>query len=144
MPKNTHSVYAIYFHLIFTVKYRKKLLANTEFDSCVKESIQNIATKHNFQIEKMQSDRDHIHVLVSAPPRISAYQIVSLIKQHTTYDIWQKYPNDLQKEFWKEHIFWTRSNFINSIGSVSKDNIERYIANQGGSSAALKDSGLAA
>lgn len=77
----------------------------------------------------MESDQDHIHILVSAHPQISPYKIASLIKQHTTYELWQAYPEQLQKEFWKEHVFWSKSNFINSIGSVSKDAIIRYIEN---------------
>ena len=49
----------------------------------------------------------------------------------TTYELWQRYENELMKEFWKKHEFWTRSYFISSIGSVFKEAIERYITNQG-------------
>jgi putative transposase len=140
--KTTHSVYALYYHIILTVKYRKKLIQ--KYDSDLKSIITNIAVSKNFQIEKMESDQDHIHILVSAKPNISPYSIVTSIKQVTTYGLWQKYSNELKKEFWKEHVFWTKSYFVNSIGSVSKDAIIRYIANQGSSSAALKDNGLAA
>jgi len=142
MKKSSHSVYALYYHLILTVKYRKKLMPI--YDQFIKDQIMKVAEKQNFSIEKMESDQDHIHILVSAHPRISPYQILSLIKQHTTYELWQTYPDQLRKEFWKEHVFWTRSNFISSIGSVSKEAIERYIANQGGSSSKLKHRGLAA
>ena len=142
MHKTTHSVYGLYYHIILTVKYRKKLLDT--YDSFIKSVIMTVATNKNFQIEKMESDRDHIHILVSAKPNISPYAIVSAIKQKTTYELWQTYPAELARQFWKEHVFWTKSYFINSIGSVSKEAIERYIANQGGSSAALKNSGLAA
>jgi putative transposase len=95
-------------------------------------------------IEKMESDKDHIHILVSAKPNISPYSIISAIKQKTTYELWQKHQSDLKKVFWKDHVFWTKSYFVASIGSVSKDAIMRYIENQGGSSAALKNCGLAA
>ena len=141
MP-TSHSVYALYYHLILTVKYRKKLMP--VYDQFIKDSIIEVSKKHNFSIEKMEADQDHIHILVSAHPRISPYQIISQIKQHTTYDLWQAYPTQLTREFWKHHVFWTRSNFINSIGSVSKDAIIKYIENQGSSSATLKHSGLAA
>jgi putative transposase len=124
------------------VKYRKKLMPI--YGDYIKKQIIAISSKYNFSVEKMETDQDHIHILISAHPRISPYQIISVIKQHTTYELWQTYSKELQREFWKHHVFWTRSNFINSIGSVSKEAIERYIANQGGSSATLKDSGLAA
>lgn len=142
MPKTTHSVYALYYHIILTVKYRKKLIPL--YDQFIKEEIVNVSKKHKFDIEKMESDQDHIHILVSAHSRISPYQITSLIKQHTTYQLWQTYSTELSREFWKGHVFWSKSNFINSIGSVSKDAIIRYIANQGSSSATLKHRGLSA
>jgi putative transposase len=138
MLKTTHSVYALYYHIILTVKYRKPLLDNNIYDNFVKQEIHQVAIKNNFSIEEIESDRDHIHILILAPPKLSAYRIVSLIKQHTTYEVWQKYSNQLQKEFWKKHVFWTRSNFVASIGSVSKEAIQRYIQNQGSSSATLK------
>jgi len=78
----------------------------------------------------MEGDKDHIHILVSAKPRMSPAQIVKLIKQHTTYALWKEYENELEKEFWKKHLFWTQTYFIMSIGSVSKECIDRYIANQ--------------
>lgn len=59
----------------------------------------------------MESDQDYIHILVSAHPRISPYQITSLIKQHTTYQLWQPYSTELSREFWKDRIFWSKSNF---------------------------------
>lgn len=138
MLKTTHSVYALYYHIILTVKYRKPLLSNDVYDNFVKQEIRQVADNNNFSIEEIESDQDHIHVLVSAPPKLSAYRIVSLIKQHTTYELWQNYQNQLSSEFWKKHIFWTRSSFVASIGSVSKEAIERYIQNQGSSSATLK------
>lgn len=129
MSKTTHSIFAIYYHIILTVKFRKKLL--DKYNDFVKSKILEVASKNKFSIEKMESDKDHIHILVSAHPRISPYQIVFLIKQYTSYELWQTYKVDLGKQFWKSHMFWTRSYFINTIGSISKDAIERYIANQG-------------
>jgi putative transposase len=118
------------------VKYRKKLFL--KYDSEIKSSISKVSTTKNFVIEKMESDKDHIHILVSAKPNISPYSIIHAIKQQTTYDLWQTNAKELQKEFWKEHVLWTKSYFVNSIGSVSKEAIERYISTQGGSSAAPK------
>jgi len=129
VPKTTHSTFCIYYHIILTVKYRKKLL--NKYDAFVKSKILEVSEKNNFLIEKMESDNDHIHILVSATPRISPYQIVFLIKQYTSYELWKNYEMELGRQFWKSHMFWTRSYFINTIGSVSKEAIERYIANQG-------------
>ena len=82
----------------------------------------------------MESDKDHIHILVSASPNISPRQIASILKQKSTYELWQTYRDELEKQFWKKHIFWSPSYFVASIGSVSKEALERYIANQRNSS----------
>jgi len=124
-----HSAFMIFYHFIFVVKYRKKLLSIKKYDELVKQVLLDSQTK-NIKIEKMESDQDHIHVLVSASPNISPRQIASLLKQRTTFELWQSYPMDLKKEFWKEHKFWSPSYFVASIGSVSKEAIERYIQNQ--------------
>lgn len=121
--------YAIYYHIILTVKYRKKII--DRYNSDIKEIIQEIANTSNFSIEKMESDKDHIHILVSSRPDISPSQIIKRIKQQTTYQLWQKYPVELKNEFWKHHVFWNPSYYIASIGSISKEAIERYINNQG-------------
>lgn len=134
--KTTNSVFGLYYHVILTVKYRKKLIS--KYDAFIKRIISQIAANRNFQIEEMESDQDHIHILVSAKPNISPSQIVSVIKQVSTFELWQNYSTELQKEFYKKHIFWSPSYFIYSIGSISKETIERYIENQRKPSTGLK------
>ena len=125
-----HSVYGIFYHVILTVKYRKPLLV--KYEDFIKGSILRSAEGSNFEIERTEGDRNHIHILVAAKPRISPSQIVTSIKQTTTYDLWQIYEDELKKEFWKDHIFWSPTYFIMTIGSVSKEAIDRYIMNQKG------------
>lgn len=136
MKEQTNCKYALYYHIILTVKYRQKII--DAYDSDIKAIIENLSNSSNFDLEKIESDKDHIHILVSARPDISPSRIIKSIKQHTTYELWQKYPDQLKACFWKKNTFWTRSYFVASIGSVSKEAIERYIANQGSSSVSLK------
>jgi putative transposase len=136
MKKQTNCHYAIFYHIILTVKYRKRII--NKYDEDIKCIITELSNRCNFNVEKIESDRDHIHLLVSTRPDISPSYLIKQIKQKTTYELWQKYPNQLQKEFWKKHVFWNRSYFVASIGSVSREAIERYIANQGSSSITLK------
>ena len=125
-----------YYHIILTVKYRKKII--DAYDNDIKSIINQLESESNFSVEKIESDKDHIHILVSTRPDISPRHIIHKIKQKTSYELWKKYPNQLQKEFWKKHIFWNRSYFVASIGSVSKEAIEKYIENQRNSSVTLK------
>lgn len=128
MKKQTNCHYSLYYHIILTLKYRKKII--NQYDSDIKRLITEISKQSRFDIEKIESDQDHLHILLSARPDISPSQIIKKIKQKTTYELWQLYPVQLKQDFFKKHTFWTRSYFISSIGSVSKEAIEKYIQNQ--------------
>ncbi|HHU55932.1 MAG TPA: IS200/IS605 family transposase [Acholeplasmataceae bacterium] len=81
----------------------------------------------------METDNDHIHILVQYQPTKSVLEIVRLFKQISTYRIWRQNNNSryLKKYFWKENAFWGDGYFACSIGQVSKETIEKYIQNQG-------------
>jgi len=116
-------------HLIFVVKYRKKLLVT--YGNEVKQKMIDISMKNNFDIDTIEVDKDHIHLLISYEPQVSITQIVSALKRETTYELWQKYESALRLQFWKEHTFWTPSYFVCSIGNASEETIRKYIEEQG-------------
>ena len=69
--------------------------------------------------------------MIETEPTMSVSKIVNLIKSHTTYHIWERYPNYLRKHFWKERTFWTDGYFACSVGKVSEEMLRKYIENQG-------------
>ena len=91
-------------HLILVCKYRKKLLIENMKEE-IKNIIYEIESKSDFNIIEMQSDIDHIHIMLQHIPRVSISSIVNRIKSITTYRIWEKHSNYLQKHFWKEKTF---------------------------------------
>ena len=124
-----HSKYYLKVHLIFVCKYRKKLLINN-FDNIVKNIILEISYRSNFIIDILETDEDHIHMLISYPPKFSVTSIVRKLKQETTINLWKNYPKFLSKHFWKEHTFWSDGYFACSIGEANPETIKRYIENQ--------------
>lgn len=118
-------------HLIFAIKYRKKLLIR--YGAEVKQIFYDIAKEKDFEIVEMEIDKDHIHVLIRYPPTKSVVDIVKLLKQISTYRIWRQNSNDinLRKHFWKEQTFWSDGYFACSIGQVSIEAIREYIQEQG-------------
>ena len=73
----------------------------------------------------------NIYYMIETEPTMFVSKIVNLMKSYTTYHIWERYPNYLQKHFWKEHTFWTDGYFACSIGNVSEEMLKEYIENQG-------------
>lgn len=125
-----HSKFYIKFHLIFVVKYRKRLLISN-LDNDLKVIIENIANNSDFDIDVLETDIDHAHILVNSIPKLSPLQIVRKLKQETTIRLWKLYPKLLRKHFWKENTFWSNGYFICSTGDASAETIRKYIENQG-------------
>lgn len=125
-----HSKYSLTVHLIFVVKYRKKILSYNISED-IKQYMYDISNKYGYRILQMETDKDHIHILLSYSSSDSISDIVRHLKQHSTYYIWRKYRPYLSKHFWKRNIFWSEGYFACSIGQASQKTIERYIQNQG-------------
>ncbi|WQZ07315.1 IS200/IS605 family transposase [Helicobacter pylori] len=99
-------------HLILVCKYRKKLLQG-DLNNFIKSVIDEIATQSNFIIIAMESDIDHLHLMVQYIPRMSISSIIFRIKQITTYKVWRdkRFIPLLQKHFWKENTFGKKKLF---------------------------------
>lgn len=117
-------------HLIFVTKYRKKILFGN-FNNDVKQYIFDICQERHWYIKRMETDKDHVHILLQYNPTDSIKNIVSLLKQKSTYMAWKRYSSMLKKHYWKEHTLWSDGYFAASVGMVSQATIEQYIKNQG-------------
>ena len=117
-------------HLIFTVKYRKRLLHGAVRDS-VLQSVYDTCRKKHWYIICMETDADHLHILLQYNQTDSITKIVSALKQYSTYNVWKQRRQMLTAEFWKEKTFWSDGYFAASVGQVSQAAIERYIETQG-------------
>ena len=91
----------------------------------------NISKKYDFEIKTMNSEIDHLHMLISMKPSISISQIVRVLKHESTIYIWKKYKQFLKTHFWKEHTFWSDGYFVASIGNANEKTIQKYILEQG-------------
>ena len=97
----------------------------------IKEIFSVIELRSDFSIDIMETDKDHIHLLVSYPPNISVTTIARRLKQESTRELWDRYPEWLRRHFWKEHTFWSDGYFVCSIGEASPETVRKYIENQG-------------
>ena len=124
-----HSKFILTYHIIFTCKYRKKLLI--KYGEDVKQIMYDISKRYDFDIKEMEVDKDHIHMMISSVPKISPLQIVRVLKQQSTIQMWRRYASEIKKQYWKENTFWTDGYFCSTIGEVSSKTLKRYIQNQG-------------
>lgn len=75
----------------------------------IKAKIYEISENGEFIILAMESDIDHIHLMIQYLPKISISYIIQKIKQITTFYVWRnkKFELFLKQNFWKEKTFWT-------------------------------------
>ena len=111
-------------------KYRKKLIY-TDISKTLKNSIECISKRYNFGIDTMESDQDHIHLLIDISPSHKLSSIVSRLKAITTRELWKVYDYKLKYHFWEKQVFWSRGYFACSVGDASTETIRKYIDNQG-------------
>ena len=122
--------YSLKVHIVLVTKYRKQLLKGSIADD-VKQKILDIANTRGYEIIAMETDKDHIHFLLSYDATDRVCDIVKIVKQETTYYLWQKYNSVLSKQYWKKKIFWSDGYFACSIGEMSSATIQKYIESQG-------------
>ncbi len=122
--------YQLKVHIVLVTKYRKQLLRGYVSNS-IKQKIFNIATTCGYEIIAMETDKGHIHFLISYDATDRVCDIVKIIKQETTHYLWQKYKPLLSKCYRGKKVFWSDGYFACSIGEVSTTTIQKYIENQG-------------
>ena len=118
--------YSLKVHIVLVSKYRKQLLQGSIADD-VKQKILDIANTRGYEIIAMETDKDHIHFLLSYDATDRVCDIVKIVKQETTYYLWQKYNSILSKQYWKKKIFWSDGYFACSIGEVSSATIQNIL-----------------
>lgn len=126
-----HSKFLIKYHIIFVCKYRRQVLRNQQIDEDIKQILFDIANESDFNIEVMETDKDHVHILVSSTPKLSPLMIVRKLKQESTHRIWKRHQDILRKTYWRERTFWTDGYFVATTGCASQETIQHYIENQG-------------
>ncbi len=118
----------INYHMVWSVKYRRKVL-NADIEAYLKMLVQEIAYDKGFTVHLFEvGTQDHVHCFVSAPPKLSITDIVKYLKGITGRKLLERYP-ELRETLWKGEL-WNHSYYVETIGSVSEENIKRYIERQ--------------
>ena len=129
--KTSHSVYDLKVHFVWTVKYRKRMLRGPIAER-TRELIREVCQRQDVEILKGHIALDHVHLLVSLPPHVSASRFMQAVKGKSSYKLLSEFA-PLRKAFWGRHL-WGRGYFAASSGNVTDDVIKQYIEQQGGES----------
>ena len=121
-------VYCIQYHIVWCVKYRRKVLFG-DVEKSLKEIILKIASDNNFEISEMETDKDHIHLLVECSPQHQIPNIIKALKGVSARLLMKEYGNELKKQLWGGHL-WNPSYFIATVSENTETQIRNYIKSQ--------------
>lgn len=120
-------VYSCQYHVIFTPKFRRKVLTSSIAER-LKELAYEKIKELDSEIIEIEVMPDHVHMLLDVNPKVGIYKVVNQIKGYTSHYLRKEFPS-LKK---KLPTLWTRSKFISSVGSVSLETVKQYIEEQTG------------
>jgi len=120
-------VYSLKYHLVWCTKYRKNIL-NGRVESKVKELIEKIAQDHDIIILEMETEGDHIHMLIDCKPQHYLPSIIKAFKGTSARFLFLEYP-ELREELWGGHL-WNPSYFVSTISEHTESQIRAYIQKQ--------------
>jgi len=112
-----------------TTKYRRKIFTEGVGSYCIIK-VQEISKYYpDIRIYNAKTDKDHMHFLVSIPPRFSVSKVINLVKSNTGRAVREKFPF-LKNVYWGDDGIWSGGYFVSTIG-LNEDMIKRYIEMQG-------------
>ena len=123
-------VFNINYHIVWSTKYRRKVL-NIDIKRRLKELLIDVRKQKGFEIAEIKvgtKDHDHVHVFVSAIPKISISYIAKMMKGISGRLLLKEFP-EISKELWNGEL-WNPSYYVETIGSISEEAIRQYIQNQ--------------
>ena len=125
--KGSHTLFDLKYHLVWITKYRKSVLVGPVAERA-RELIRDICKANEVEIIKGHVSKDHIHMFVSVPPKLSISKLMQYIKGKTSHKMLFEFKH-LQRQFWGKHL-WARGYFAVSSGNVTDEVIMKYIENQ--------------
>jgi len=123
-----HTTHRLRFHLVWTPKYRKRVLEGTVAVR-VADLFQQACEVNGWQLHELNVQPDHVHLLLQIPPRVSVAKVVNLLKGGSSRVLRQEFP-ELEEFLWGRS-FWCDGYFAESIGQTEEGVIRRYIKAQG-------------
>ena len=121
----SHTVFKIEYHFVWATKYRYPVLRG-EVGELVRELVRQTCQAFEIRIVSGVVSKDHVHILVSAPPTLAPSEIMRRIKGHSAKRLFEEFPL-LRKRYWGQH-FWARGYFCATVGDLTEDMIKEYLA----------------
>ncbi|MBR2702015.1 MAG: IS200/IS605 family transposase [Erysipelotrichaceae bacterium] len=121
-----HTKYYCKYHIVFTPKYRRKVIYN-QLRGAIRDIIKDLCRYKGIEIVEGHMMPDHIHLLLSIPPKYSVSEIMGYLKGKSSLMIFDKYAN-LKYKFGNRR-FWAEGYYVSTVG-LNEATVRKYIQEQ--------------
>lgn len=125
--KLSHVIYRSFYHIVWTPKYRYRILEGVVKDQ-LRRDIPMLLEWKACQLVEINIQSDHIHLIVSVPPKLSILKLIGVLKGKTAIKIFKSYPQLKVKPYWGNH-FWSQGYCVDIIG-LDEEKIKKYVKYQ--------------
>ena len=122
-------VYDLYYHIVWCVKYRHKILKGNIKEELIK-IINELCKNNNYELVEINTDLDHVHLLIGLSPVDKISTVMKTLKGVSARLLNNKYKDEISKYLYGGHI-WSPSYYIATTSDNLMDNIKLYIESQG-------------
>jgi putative transposase len=123
--KGAHCACQLHYHIVFPVKYRKAL-RDEAVTTIIRETALEIAERFPIEMEAIGTDKNHIHLLCNAHPKVAPGRIVQIFKSITAREIFRRKPT-VKRVLWGGE-FWTDGYYVATVGERANwETVERYV-----------------
>ncbi len=122
----SHSRWECKYHVVFIPKYRKKAIFG-QIRRDLGDVLKRLAQQKESRIEEGHLMSDHVHMMISIPPKFAVAQVVGYIKGKSAIHIARRYAEN-RRNFAGQH-FWARGYFVSTVGR-DEEVIRNYIRHQ--------------
>lgn len=125
--RGAHTVLELQYHFVWKTKYGYPILRD-EVGLRTKSLLQEICAEKEMTIVKGNVRANHVHMLIGAPAYLSVSKMAQYLKGKSSFRLLREFPT-LKKRYWGCHL-WSRGYFCGTVGAVTKEMVENYVANQ--------------
>ena len=125
--KLSHVIYYHVYHIVWTPKYRYKIMDGTLKDF-IEVQIKLLCQWKNVEILELNVQIDHVHIIVSIEPKLSVSNFMGILKGKLAIKIFKSFAGLKKKPYWGNH-FWSRGYCSSTIG-LDEDKIRKYVKYQ--------------
>jgi putative transposase len=128
LRRNNHSVSRLLVHLVFVVKYRHVVISDSVWTS-LRYGFDLSAKRLNLNLVELNHDKDHVHLVVEYPPKVSISEMANALKGNSSFVARKDCKEELRKKLWGA-AFWSPSFFAASCGGAPIETLKLYVQSQ--------------